>query len=104
MEERGVVKTSAIFISTRGKTVMYNTVEEVPPRLRKKLFNLNANAATVLIADRRGLKELLRARSEQLTETPGPAQTAKSKARRIIGFPLFASLRRLLRLLFRIRL
>lgn len=100
MEEHGVVKTSAIFISTRGKTVMYNTVEEVPPRLRKKLLKLKG-AATVLIADRRGLQELLRARSDQMTGTAGPAKT---QARRTPGLRLVAALRRLLRLLFRIRL
>jgi hypothetical protein len=91
MEERGVVKTSAIFIASGGKTVLYHALKDVPPRLRRKLLKLNGNAATVLIADRRGMEELLRARQEQVSE---PVPPSTPTAGRLAGLPLIATLRR----------
>lgn len=60
--ERGTVRTRTIFIATRGKTALYHAFEEVPVALRKKLerSTTGANSGTVLIADRRGLQELVR--------------------------------------------
>ncbi len=67
---RGTVKTSAILIAEGHRTSVYHTVEEIPPRLRRKLAESTAssNAATVLIADRRGAQELLRANIRALIE------------------------------------
>ncbi len=61
--ERGTLKTRMIFIATRGKTCLYRAYEDVPPTLRQKLLKTTkgANSGTVLIADRRGLQELVRA-------------------------------------------
>ncbi len=69
--ERGTLKTRIIFIATRGKTACYRTVEEVPPGLRKKLARTTkgANSGTLLIADRRGLQELIRAGIRQRSES-----------------------------------
>ncbi len=60
--ERGTLKTRVIFIATRGKTSLYHDLEEIPPGLRRKLARTTtgANSGTVLIADRRGLQELIR--------------------------------------------
>lgn len=60
--ERGTLKTRVIFIATRGKTALYHDLDEVPPYLRRKLARTTtgANSGTVLIADRRGLQELIR--------------------------------------------
>jgi hypothetical protein len=75
--ERGTVKTSAILIAEGERTSVYRTVDEVPPGLRGKLARSTsgANAGTVLIADRRGAQELLRANVraliEQRLERPG---------------------------------
>lgn len=75
--ERGTIKTSAILIAQGKRTRLYRTVEEVPPALRGKLARSTsgANAGTVLIADRRGAQELLRANVraliEQRLERPG---------------------------------
>ncbi len=60
---RVTVKTSTIFIAKGGKTRVYHSVNEVPPRLRKQLEDStnSFNSATILIADRRGREEILRA-------------------------------------------
>src|SRR5258706_15203228 len=60
---RVTVKTSTIFIAKGGKTKVYRSVQEMPQRLRKELEESTNgfNSATILIADRRGRKEILRA-------------------------------------------
>ena len=60
---RVTVKSSTIFISVGDKTAVYRSVEEVPPSLRKKLEQSTngINSATILIADRRGREEIVRA-------------------------------------------
>jgi hypothetical protein len=61
--QRVTVKTSTIFIAKGGRTRVYRSVQEVPERLRKQLEDSTNgfNSATILIADRRGREELLRA-------------------------------------------
>jgi hypothetical protein len=61
--QRVTVKTSTIFIAKGGKTQVFHSVDEVPPRLRKELEEStnSFNSATILIADRRGREEILRA-------------------------------------------
>jgi hypothetical protein len=61
--QRVTVKTSTIFIAKSGKTQVFRSVSEVPPRLRKELEEStnSFNSATILIADRRGREEILRA-------------------------------------------
>jgi hypothetical protein len=60
---RVTLKTSTIFIAKGGRTRVYRSVGEVPQRLRKELeASTNGfNSATILIADRRGRQEILRA-------------------------------------------
>ena len=60
---RTTVKTSTIFISTKGKTRVFHSLGDVPPRLRRKLEESTNgfNSATILIADRRGRDEIVRA-------------------------------------------
>ena len=60
---RVTVKSSTIFISVGEKTEVYRSVDDVPPRLRKKLQQStnSMNSATILIADRRGREEIVRA-------------------------------------------
>ena len=60
---RVTVKSSTIFISVGDKTQVFRSVEDVPPRLRKKLEQSTngINSATILIADRRGREEIVRA-------------------------------------------
>ncbi len=61
--QRVTVKTSTIFIAKGGRTRVYRSVDEVPAALRKELeVSTNSfNSATILIADRRGREEIIRA-------------------------------------------
>jgi hypothetical protein len=61
--QRLTIKTSTIFIAKGGKTQVYHSVNDVPPRLRKQLEDSTNgfNSATILIADRKGREEILRA-------------------------------------------
>jgi len=71
-ESSGVFQTSAVMISAGGNDLVYRSVEEVPARLRSQLLKSTngANSATILIADRRGRKEV----SKAVRSLPGPAQ------------------------------
>lgn len=59
-------------ISRGGEDMVYRSVDEVPPPLRSQLLKSTngANSATILIADRRGRKEV----SKAVRSLPGPAQ------------------------------
>ena len=59
----GFFQTSSVLISSGGADRVYRSVEEVPARLRTKLEKStnSANSATILIADRRGRREIARA-------------------------------------------
>jgi hypothetical protein len=71
-ETSGMFHTSAVLISAGGSDMVFRSVDEVPPRLRSKLLKSTngANSATILIADRRGRKEIAKA----MRKLPGPAQ------------------------------
>lgn len=60
---RVTLKSSTIFISIGDKTEVYRSVADVPPSLRKKLEQSTngINSATILIADRNGKEEIVRA-------------------------------------------
>jgi len=52
------------------KTRVYRSVEDIPPRLRRRLVESTQglNSATILIADKRGRAELVRALQGHSTE------------------------------------
>ncbi len=56
----GVFQTSTVLISTERADRVYRSVDEVPARLRNRLLKTTngANSATILIADRKGRKEI----------------------------------------------
>jgi hypothetical protein len=60
---RVTVKTSTIFIAKSGRTQVYRSVGEIPAKLRKELEEStnSFNSATILIADRRGREEIVKA-------------------------------------------
>jgi hypothetical protein len=60
---RVTLKSSTIFISVGSKTEVFRSVDDVPPPLRKKLEQStnSINSATILIADRKGKEEIVRA-------------------------------------------
>lgn len=66
-------RSSTIFISTGDETHVYRSVEEVPPELRRKLKKTTAgiNSATILIADKRGREELIRALQSESEQSQG---------------------------------
>lgn len=61
--EKLTAKSSTIFIATSDETHVYRSVGEVPPHLRRRLeqSTSGSNSATILIADKRGREELVRA-------------------------------------------
>jgi hypothetical protein len=67
-----VFQTSTVLISTGGGERVYRSVDEVPARLRSRLLKTTngVNSATILIADRKGRKEIDKA----MRKLPGPAQ------------------------------
>ena len=56
-------RSATIFISSGERTKVYRSVDDVPPELRRKLIETTRgiNSATILIADKRGREELVRA-------------------------------------------
>jgi len=60
---RVTLKSSTIFISVGNKTEVYRSVNDVPPTLRKQLEQSTngIHSATILIADRKGKEEIIRA-------------------------------------------
>ncbi len=60
---RVTLKSSTIFISVGNKTEVYRSVNDVPPGLRKQLEQSTngIHSATILIADRKGKEEIVRA-------------------------------------------
>lgn len=65
--DRGTVRTSAILVSTCKGMRLYCNVEKLPAPVRRKLARAAAGSefATLVIADRRGVKELLEGRGGQ---------------------------------------
>ena len=60
---RQTIRSSTIFIAMGDETRVYRSVEEIPAALREKLERTTngLNSATILIADRRGREEIVRA-------------------------------------------
>ena len=58
--ESGVFQTSTVLIATASADHVFRSVDEVPARLRSRLLKTTngANSATILIADRKGRKEI----------------------------------------------
>jgi len=71
-DSSGVFQSSTVMISAGAVRRVYRSVEEVPKRLRTRLVESTngSNAATILIADRRGRDEIAKA----LRKLPGAAQ------------------------------
>jgi hypothetical protein len=68
----GVFQSSTVLISAEGTEMVYRSMDEVPDPLRSKLLKStnSPNSATILIADRRGRREIARA----MRSLPGSAQ------------------------------
>ena len=90
----GVFQTSTVLISSQGADMVYRSVEEIPPPLRNKLLQStnNPNSRTILIADRRGRKEIAHAmrqlsRGAAQRAAPGvPAWLTPARKKFILAF------------------
>jgi hypothetical protein len=71
-EVSGLFQTSSVLISAGGADLVYRSVDEVPVRLRNQLLKSTngQNSATILIADRRGRREVAKA----VRALPGSSQ------------------------------
>ncbi len=87
-------RSATIFIASGEKTRVYRSVDDVPPELRRKLIETTRgmNSATILIADKRGREELVRAlqgrRSDvrcRLVDTLRSKQTEPNRSSRLIA-------------------
>jgi len=69
---RGTYQTSTVLISIGGSERVFRSVDEVPVPLRTQLLKSTngPNSRTILIADRRGRREITRA----MRNLPGSAQ------------------------------
>ena len=76
--ERVTVKTSTIVVSVGEETHVYRSLRDMPPPLRKKLeeSTTGINAATILIADKKGREEIVRAIRGLPTGLEGRVRTA----------------------------
>jgi hypothetical protein len=83
-------RSATIFVASRERTDVYRSLEEVPSELRRKLVESTRglNSATILIADKRGREELVRALQGQrssvqcrLAETIRARQPEQSRQR-----------------------
>jgi hypothetical protein len=74
----GTFQVSSVLISTGGSDRVYRSVDEVPAGLRTRLLKStnSPNSATILIADRRGRKEIARA----VRKLPGPNRRRLARA------------------------
>jgi hypothetical protein len=77
-EQSGVFQTSTVMIAAAGAEKVYRSMDEVPRALRSKLlkYTNSPNAATILIADRRGRQEIARV-VKSLGRVPGKLSKAR---------------------------
>ena len=102
--ERVTQRCSTIFIAIGEKTQVYHSGDEGPPDLRQKLLDStrSMNSATILIADKGGREEILRALHSPESEanptlTASLAEQPAAPARRYPKFHLrFTTAARLL--------
>src|SRR5687768_15131731 len=66
------IKISTVFVSTKSDLRVYQSLDDVPPELRKKMDPTKggSRSATILIADRRGREELVRAIGGESSNLP----------------------------------
>jgi hypothetical protein len=89
-------RSATIFIASTEGTQVFRSVDEVPAELRRKLIETTSgvNSATILIADKRGREELVRAlQGGQSDIRCRLVDTLRSKQPEAVQSSRFASLR-----------
>lgn len=63
----GLFQTSTVLLSVDGTEMIYRSVDDVPAQLRSRLLKSTngTNSGTILIADRRGRREIAKAMRQQ---------------------------------------
>ena len=76
-----IARSSTIFIATSKTTQVYRSLADVPAPLRRKLRSSTTgmNSATILIADKRGREELVRALQGQPSDVWSLLSGSKSR-------------------------
>ena len=106
---KGLIKTSTILISRGESRSVYRSVEEVPESLKRQLIHSTngLNSATIIIADRRGRKEIakairnLPASADDAADEPRAARRAHPTPLQMIGALALLAALALVWLLFR---
>jgi len=78
----GIIKTSAVLISTRDDEGFYGSLREVPLQLRTRLEEATSgqNSGTILIADKGGRERIL-ARAAEIQRQPELVEPAKPESK-----------------------
>lgn len=84
---RLTASTSTIFVATREGTQVFHSMQEVPETFRRKLRDTsrNGNTLTILIADKLGRQELIRALEGQPSSLKG--RIASGCSRKLLEAP-----------------
>lgn len=79
--DRITFKSSTVWIGTEENVAVYPSLEDVPPKLRLRLSaNIQSDrAVTILIADKRGRRELVRRLAVQDAAIPKTDEIAATK-------------------------
>ena len=83
----GLFQTSTVLISTGGADLVYRTVEEIPSGLRTRLLKSTSggNSGTIVIADRRGRKEIAKVVGKLPGVRKGASRTERFTRGRKLG-------------------
>jgi hypothetical protein len=75
------VKSSTVYIALADQFDVYRSLDDVPPSMRRRLDESTngANSATILIADRNGQRELVRAIEGHPTPLRVRVRTARTQ-------------------------
>jgi hypothetical protein len=77
------LKTPVVWVGTNDRLEVFQGLEKVPPRLRKRVVRSTQSdeAVTILIADKKGRDEIVRAIRSESPTPPKPAPVRRQAPR-----------------------